>query len=134
VAWERPAVFSKVLSIVGSFTNIRGGHAYPDIVLKSERKPIRVFLQDGRNDNRALRADGTHDETRDWFFQNVRLMEALSKKGYDVNYAWGMNRHGQAMGGAILPEMMRWLWRDQPVSTDPRDATERSMRSPAVKK
>jgi enterochelin esterase family protein len=60
-------------------------------------------------------------------------MEALSTKGYDVNYSWGMNRHGQAMGGAILPEMMRWLWRDHPVSTDPRDMTERSMRDPAAK-
>ena len=100
-------------------------------VAKSEKKPIRVFLQDGRNDNRALRADGAYDETRDWFYQNVRLMEALSKKGYDLNYTWGMNRHGQAMGGAILPEMMRWLWRDHPVSTDPRDANERAMRAPA---
>src|SRR6516164_7789699 len=54
VAWERPNDFRKVLSIVGSFVNIRGGHAYPEIVLKSERKPLRVFLQDGRNDNRAL--------------------------------------------------------------------------------
>jgi enterochelin esterase-like enzyme len=132
VAWQRPAVFRKVLSIVGSFTNLRGGHVYPELVAASERKPIRVFLQDGRNDNRALSNNGAYDQTRDWFYQNVRLMEALSKKGYDVNYAWGMNRHGQAMGGAILPEMMRWLWRDQPVSTDPRDMTERSMRSPAV--
>jgi enterochelin esterase-like enzyme len=131
VAWERHDAFRKVLSIVGSFTNIRGGHVYPDLVLTSEKKPIRVFLQDGRNDNRALRADGTYDPTRDWFYQNVRLMDALTKKGYDVNYAWGMNRHGQAMGGAILPEMMRWLWRDHPVSTDPRDTAERSMRSPA---
>jgi enterochelin esterase family protein len=131
VAWQRPNDFRKVLSIVGSFVNLRGGHVYPELVLKSEKKPIRVFLQDGRNDNRALRADGTYDETRDWFYQNVRLMEALSKKGYDLNYAWGLNRHGQAMGGAILPEMMRWLWRDQPVSTDPRNTTERSMRAPA---
>jgi hypothetical protein len=37
------------------------------------------------------------------------------------------------MGGAILPEMMRWLWRDQPVSTDPRDTAERSFRAPAAK-
>ena len=133
VAWQRPDDFRKVLSIVGSFTNIRGGHVYPELVLKTERKPIRVFLQDGRNDNRALAANGNYDETRDWFYQNVRLMEALSKKGYEVNYAWGMNRHGQAMGGAILPEMMRWLWRDHPVSTDPRDMTERSLRSPAAK-
>jgi enterochelin esterase family protein len=134
VAWHRSDHFRKVLSIVGSFTNIRGGHAYPDVVLQSEKKPIRIFLQDGRNDNRALSGDGaTYDQTRDWFYQNVRLMEALTKKGYDLNYAWGMNRHGQAMGGAILPEMMRWLWRDHPVSTDPRDTIERSMRGAAVK-
>jgi enterochelin esterase-like enzyme len=133
VAWERPNEFRKVLSIVGSFTNIRGGHAYADIVAKSEKKPIRIFMQDGRNDNRALNANGNYDETRDWFLQNVRLMESLTKKGYEINYSWGMNRHGQAMGGAILPEMMRWLWRDQPVSIDPRDMVERSMREPAAK-
>ena len=133
VAWERPGHFRKVLSIVGSFTNIRGGHQYADIVLKSEKKPIRIFLQDGRNDNRALNANGNYDETRDWFHQNVRLMQALTTKGYEVNYAWGMNRHGQAMGGAIMPEMMRWLWRDQPVSTDPRDQDERSPRAPAAR-
>jgi enterochelin esterase family protein len=125
VAWERPNDFRKVLSIVGSFVNLRGGHAYPDIVLKSEKKPLRVFLQDGRNDNRA------ENQERDWFYQNVRLMEALTQKGYDLNYAWGMNRHGQAMGGAILPEMMRWLWRDHPVSKDPRDTVERSLRERA---
>jgi enterochelin esterase family protein len=133
VAWERTNDFRKVLSIVGSFTNIRGGHAYSDIVLKSDKKPIRIFLQDGRNDNRALNANGTYDQTRDWFYQNVRLMEALTKKGYEVNYAWGMNKHGQAMGGAIMPEMMRWLWRDQPVSTDPHDDVERAFREPAKK-
>ena len=126
VAWERPNHFRKVLSLIGSFVNLRGGHVYPERVLQSEKKPIRVFLQDGRNDNRALRASGEYDETRDWFYQNVRLADALVKKGYDVNYTWGMNRHGSAMGGAVLPEMMRWLWRDHPVSTDPRHTAERS--------
>jgi enterochelin esterase-like enzyme len=131
VAWERPNEFRKVLSIVGSFVNIRGGHAYADLVLKSDKKPLRVFLQDGRNDNRALSDNGAYDPNRDWFFQNVRLLDALTKKGYEVNYAWGMNKHGQAMGGAILPEMMRWLWRDQAVSTDPHDMVERSYREPS---
>ena len=56
VAWERPDHFRKVLSIVGSFVNLRGGHAYSEMVRKSERKPMRVFLQDGRNDNRGVRA------------------------------------------------------------------------------
>jgi enterochelin esterase family protein len=27
--------------------------------------------------------------------------------------------------------MMRWLWRDGPVSTDPNDMTERAFRKPA---
>jgi hypothetical protein len=51
-----------------------------------------------------------------------------------VNYSWGMNGHGQKFGGAILPEMMRWLWRDGPVSTDPTDQVERTFRQPAARK
>jgi hypothetical protein len=49
----------------------------------------------------------------------------------NLNYSWGMNTHGQSFGGAILPDMMRWLWRDGPVSTDPNDRVERSFRQPA---
>ena len=133
VAWQRPNDFHKVLSIVGSFVNLRGGDAYADIVRQSEKKPIRIFLQDGRNDNRGVGRDGTYDPRRDWFYQNVRLMEALTARGYDVNYTWGMNTHGQRMGGPILPEMMRWLWRDHPVSTDVNDAVERSFNGPKKK-
>lgn len=128
VAWQRPQEFHKILSIVGSFVNLRGGDAYTDLVLKSEKKPFRIFLQDGRNDNRGLKPDGTYDQRRDWFYQNVRLMKAMTEKGYDVNYSWGMNKHGSKMGGAILPDMMRWLWRDSPVSTDVHDSVERSFR------
>jgi enterochelin esterase family protein len=130
VAWERPDRFRKVLSNVGSFTNIRGGHAYPDIIRKSEKKPLRVFLVGGRNDNRALRADGSYDQTRDWFYQNVQMQKALMEKGYDVNYSWGIQRHGQKMLRTVFPEMMRWLWRDHPVSTDPRDMVERNFNAP----
>jgi enterochelin esterase-like enzyme len=131
VAWERPSHFRKVLSIVGSFTNLRGGHVYPEIIRKSQKKPIRIFLQDGRNDNRAFGSERPYDENRDWFYQNVRLMQALTEKGYEVNYAWGIGRHGQKQGGAIMPEMMRWLWRDHPVSVDPRNTVERSFNEAA---
>jgi enterochelin esterase-like enzyme len=133
VAWERPNEFRKVLSIVGSFTNLRGGHAYAEIVRNSDKKPIRIFLQDGRNDNRGVGRDGHYDATRDWFLQNVTLMRALTEKGYDVNYTWGIGRHGQKQGGAIVPEMMRWLWRDQPVSTDVNDTVERAFNEPKKK-
>jgi enterochelin esterase family protein len=132
VAWERSDQFRKVLSIVGSFTNLRGGHVYPDKVRQSAKKPIRVFFQDGRNDNRGVGRGGSYDPTRDWFLQNVRLVEAMEEKGYDVNYSWGIGLHGQRQGGAILPEMMRWLWRDHGVSTDPNDKVERSFNGAAA--
>ena len=134
VAWERPNEFRKVLSNVGSFTDIKGGYVYPlnPSVLAGKKKPIRVFLCDGRNDNRGIR-NGKYDEKWDWFYQNVRLMKALTKKGYDVNYTWGMNNHGQRFGGVAFPEMMRWLWRDGPVSTDPNDMVERGFRQPVAR-
>ena len=128
VAWERPDQFRKVLSGIGTYVDLAGGHVYPEKVMASERKPIRIFMIDGRNDNRGLNADGQYNPTRDWFYQNVRLKDALVAKGYDVNYAWGIGVHSHDMGGAMLPEMMRWLWRDQPVSLDPRDTAERSFR------
>jgi enterochelin esterase-like enzyme len=134
VAWERPDQFSKVLSIVGSYTNIRGGHKYPDIIRSSEKKPIRIFLQSGRNDNRGLRRGGTqYDPEWDWFLQNNRMVEALEEKGYDMTYTWGIGNHGSQQGGAILPEMMRWLWRDYGASTDPDDKVERSFNVPSSK-
>jgi enterochelin esterase family protein len=132
VAWERPDQFRKVVSIVGSFTNLRGGHVYPEKVLASEKKPIRVFFQDGRNDHRGIGQDGKYDEKRDWFYQNVRLVNAMTKKGYDINYTWGIGLHGQRQGGAILPDMMRWLWRDQAVSTDVNDKVEQSFNAPTT--
>ena len=58
VAWHRPDQFRKVISTIGSFTNIMGGHVYPDLIRKSEPKPIRIFLQDGLNDNRGVRRGG----------------------------------------------------------------------------
>jgi enterochelin esterase family protein len=125
VAWFRPDDFRKVITIVGSFTDIRGEYIYPELVAQSPKKPIRIFMQDGRNDNRR-----PENPKRDWFYQNARLMQVLTAKGYDLNYCWGIGNHGQKQGGAIFPDMMRWLWRDQPVSTDPSDKVERSFRAP----
>jgi enterochelin esterase family protein len=133
VAWHRPDQFHKVLSVVGSFVDLRGGQVYADLVLANERKPIRMFFCDGVNDNRGVRGtNGVYNVNLDWHAQNVRLAEAMAKKGYDVNFTWGIGLHGQKQGGAQLPEMMRWLWRDYPRSYDPNDQVERSFRGPAA--
>ncbi len=126
VAWHRPDQFRKVISIIGSFTNIRGGHQYPDIVRNAERKPIRIYLQDGMNDNRGRRRGGGYDPKWDWYAQNRLMLAALTEKGYDVNFCWGIGSHSNQHGGAIMPEMLRWLWRDHPrPADDPLDDTHR---------
>ena len=134
VAWHRPTHFSKVLSTIGSFTNIRGGHVYPDLIRRSEKKPLRIFLQDGLNDNRGLRGSGaeaTYAPDRDWHAQNRRMVAALTEKGYDVNFTWGIGTHSNKQGGAILPDMLRWLWRDYPRPDDARDPSNRTLFVPA---
>lgn len=130
VAWERPDEFRKVISFIGTFVNLRGrgGNTYPDLIRENPRKPLRVFLQDGRNDHRGTSMTRTYHQDLDWFHNNVRMAEALTEKGYDLNYTWGIGPHGSKHGGAILPGIMRWMWRDQPVSTDPEDAVERDYR------
>jgi enterochelin esterase family protein len=106
VAWERPDLFSKVLSNVGSFTNIRGGDVYPGVIRKTEKKPIRVFLQDGEND-----LDNLHGN---WPLANKQMAAALKFMKYDYQFVMGTEGHNGKHGGAILPESLRWLWRDTP--------------------
>ncbi len=107
VAWERPDAFRKVLSHIGSFTNIRGGHVYPALIRKSDRKPLRVFLQDGSND-----LDNPHGN---WPLANQEMAAALKFKGYDYKFEFGDGAHTHKHGGAILPDSLRWLWRDRAV-------------------
>lgn len=103
VAWERPDQFGKVLSHVGSFTNIRGGNVYPYLIRKTEQKPIRVFLQEGSND-----LDNLHGN---WPLANQEMAAALKFAKYDYKFEYGDGGHNGKHGGAILPDSLRWLWR-----------------------
>jgi enterochelin esterase-like enzyme len=103
VAWERPDQFRKVLSTIGSFTNIRGGNAYPYLIRKTERKPVRVFLQDGSGD--------VDNEFGNWPLANQMMHSSLAYMGYDVRFEFGDGQHNSKHGGSIFPDAVRWLWR-----------------------
>ncbi len=111
VAWERPDAFRRVLSTIGTFVGLRGGDAYPILVRKMEPKPIRVFLQDGRNDLNIYGGD--------WWMANQRLERALRWAGYDVQHAWGDGGHDSRQAAEVMPDALKWLWRDhpQPIAT-----------------
>jgi enterochelin esterase family protein len=103
VAWERPDQFRKVISHIGSFTNIRGGHVYPALVRQSAVRPMRVFLQDGSND-----LDNPYGH---WPLANQQMAAALKFRGYDYRFEYGDGGHTHKHGGALLPDALRWLWR-----------------------
>jgi enterochelin esterase-like enzyme len=103
VAWERPEAFRKVMSHIGSFTDIRGGHAYPSCIRKQPIRPLRVFLQDGEAD--------LDNEYGNWWLANLQMVAALQYRGYDHQFVPGSGAHDGEHGGAILPDSLRWLWR-----------------------
>lgn len=107
VAWERPDSFRKVISHIGSYTNIHGGHVYPGLIRKTRpAKPLRVFLQDGSND-----LDNLHGN---WPLANQDMAASLKFMGYDHTFVLGDGGHSGKQGGAIFPDTLRWLWRDWP--------------------
>ncbi len=103
-AWEMPDEFGKVLSWVGTFVDIRGGHNYPPLIRKTERKPIRAYLLAGSND--------LDNQFGNWPLANQQMEAALKYAGYDYKFHYGQCFHGSKHAGAMLPEMLRWLWRD----------------------
>jgi Putative esterase len=130
VAWQRPDVFRKVISCIGSFTSIAyrpatnglpmipGGELYPTLIRKNPIKPLTIFLQDGSKD--------LNNEHGNWFLANQQMLSALEWANanadrhnapgprYRINHDWGDGGHTDTQGGAILPDILRWLWRDYP--------------------
>jgi enterochelin esterase family protein len=128
VAWHRPDVFRNVISLIGSYTSIGyrpardgrpmepGGDLYPTLIRKTPIKPIKIFLQDGAAD-----LDNDHGN---WFLANQQMLSALlyanraadarktAGPRYEVRHEWGDGAHSDAHGGAILPDILRWIWSD----------------------
>lgn len=126
VAFRHPEAFGNVISIVGSYTAIAAQHAdpaappvaagdlYPRLIRHSPPRALSVFLQDGSAD-----LDNEHGN---WFLANQQMLAALDHANrtadaegtagprYRVAHEWGDGGHSDAHGGAILPDVLRWLW------------------------
>ena len=105
-AWQRPDAFRRVFSAIGTYVGLRGGDGLSVMVRKTEPKPIRIFMQDGRND--------LNNYTGSWFVANQDMLSALEYAGYDVRHEWGDGEHNSRHATALFPDALRWLWRDWP--------------------
>ncbi|MFO0870183.1 MAG: SMP-30/gluconolactonase/LRE family protein [Pirellulales bacterium] len=117
VAWERPDQFRKVLSTIGSFVNLRGGDVYPSLIRKTERLPLRVYLEDTSGD--------LDNKFGNWPLANQEMDRALRYLGYDTRFDYTTGyAHNSQHGGSVFPEALRWLWRreaHQPVISTKQD-------------
>jgi enterochelin esterase-like enzyme len=113
-AWQMPDQFSRVISWIGSFTSIQwkedpaipdGGQDYPEKILREPARNLRVWLQDGSNDQE-------NDRYGSWPLANIRMANALKLKNYDFHFSFGQGTHNSGHGAAEFPAEMLWLWRD----------------------
>ncbi len=104
VAWERPDLFGQVISLNGSFVNIRGGDRYPFMIRNSDPKPIKIFLFTGENDG-----DSKHGN---WFLANKQMAAALKYAGYEYKFEFGNGDHHIKHAAEVFPDALRWLWND----------------------
>ncbi len=125
-AWERPDMFARVYSSVGTFVAMRGGNEYPAIVRKSEPKPLRIFLQDGVNDT-------WNHIFGDWWEQNQLMSSALNYAGYEFDYKWDRGSHSIYYGTRAYPDAMRWLWRGWPAAVEAGTSMNDMLKSLLVK-
>jgi sugar lactone lactonase YvrE/enterochelin esterase-like enzyme len=102
-AWNRPDQFRRIYTTVGTYVGLRGGNELPVLVRKTEPKPLRIFLQDGRNDLDIYCGS--------WWVANQDMLSSLTWAGYEVNHEWGEGGHNREHGNAIFPDVMRWLWK-----------------------
>ena len=70
-----------------------------------------MFLQDGEQDNRNAK-----NPKRDWFLRNQAMVAALREKDDNFKHEFGEGKHSDDHGGAILPDILRWIRRDYPKS------------------
>ena len=108
-AWNRPDLFSRVYTTVGTFVAMRGGHEYPAIVRKTEPKPLRIYMQDGWY-------DVWNPIFGEWFEYNMLMESAFNFAGYEVFHQWNRGNHSIKYGTLAFPDAMRWLWKGYPAA------------------
>jgi enterochelin esterase family protein len=104
-AFHHPEEFGNVISHCGSFINVRGAHQLPTMFRQTPRKPIRIWHQTGSRDVDVIFGNipiANHD-----------LYASLKYRRYDSHFEFGNGGHSLRHGGAVLPETLRWIFRDQ---------------------
>lgn len=105
--WERPGLFSRVYTGLGTFVPFRYGDQFPGIIRKTEPKPIRVFFQDNSSDT-------WNPLFGSWYEYNRLMVSAMEFAGYEMAFQWDEGGHDGTNAEKILKDVLRWLWAGWP--------------------
>jgi len=123
MAWFHPEWYHRVLSYSGTFVKLQANSQVPhgaweyheNLIPKSEKKPLRVWLHVSENDNGAKTAASAF---RNWVIANKNMAEVLKNKGYHYRLTYALNA-GHTDGkvtNQTLPDALIWLWQDYPAT------------------
>jgi iron(III)-enterobactin esterase len=124
MGWFRPDLYRRILTYSGTFVDQQsppnpasphGAWEYHEhLIPQSERKPLRVWMEVGENDNGAQRDEAS---LHNWVMANQRMAAALKAKDYHYHYVFAQGaRHVD--GNVVrqtLPDALLWLWRGYPI-------------------
>ncbi|MES2924897.1 MAG: alpha/beta hydrolase-fold protein [Verrucomicrobiota bacterium] len=119
MAWFHPELYRKVLTYSGTYVDQQfpedrklpdGAWEYhKNLIKKTAKKPIRVWLQVSEKDNGWDRDEAS---LHNWVMANERMAAELKAKGYDYRYVFSKNA-GHTDGKVTrqtLPAALEWLW------------------------
>jgi len=125
MGWFRPDLFARILSYSSTLVDQQDDDApeevmYPlgaweyhsgkSLIMNSDKKDLRIFLNVNENDLNAGDAESTH---HNWVMANKRTAAALKAKGYHYRFVLGRGA-GHCDGGvqsATLADALLWVWR-----------------------
>ncbi len=124
MAWFHPEWYHRVLTYSGTYVNQQspldpasphGAWEYHErMIPQSRRKPLRIWMHVGENDNRAKDEEATF---HNWPLANMRMAKVLKAKGYHYQfvYAQDSGHVDWRVVNQTLPQALEWVWKGYPI-------------------
>ena len=118
MAWYHPELYHRVLTYSGTYVNQQWPYNpetphgawefHENLIPKSPRKPIRLWMEVGDRDNFNGR-----DPWHDWVLANENMAKVLAAKKYHYQFVFSRNggHTDRTVKAQTLPTALEYIWR-----------------------
>lgn len=122
MAWYHPEWYRRVLTYSGTYVyqqwpyNPETPHGawefHANLIPKSKRKPIRIWLEISDRDNLI-----TRDAYHDWVLANENMAKVLAAKEYHYQFVFARNagHTDRTVKQQTLPAALEYIWKGYPI-------------------